>query len=79
MGITRYFKDFYGASACISKRGGSIMSRFEPRKRTIDGEVWWCIYDAEKGDYFGKWKQKKYAELWIADIDGTMPQLLRHI
>lgn len=42
------------------------MKRFEPRKRTtIDGRVWWCVFDLESMKYvpayrFSKKKDAKY-------------------
>lgn len=43
----------------------------EARKRTaIDGRVWWCVWDNEKGQWstltlFGRYKTKRGAELAI--------------
>lgn len=43
----------------------------EARKRTaIDGRVWWCVWDNDKGNWstltcFGKYKTKRRAELAI--------------
>lgn len=41
------------------------MERFVPAKRrAIDGKVWWCVFDTERGQFstytcFGKYKRKK--------------------
>jgi len=46
-------------------------ARFEPRKRTaLDGRVWWCVWDTERGGWstflcHGKYITRKAAALAI--------------
>lgn len=43
----------------------------EPRKRTaLDGRIWWCVFDADKGKYstitrFGRYKTKRSCQFSI--------------
>lgn len=43
----------------------------EPRKRiALDGRVWWCVFDVDKGNWsslscFGKYKLKKDCQFVI--------------
>ena len=45
--------------------------RFTPKKRTaVDGRMWWCIYDNERGDWSSyvchvKYKTRKVAQYAI--------------
>lgn len=44
---------------------------FVPMKRTaLDGKVWWCVFDTDKGDWstiivFGKYKLKRDCQFAI--------------
>ena len=64
---------------------GSLRERYKPiKRRALDGVVWWCIYDMEKGKwstniYHGKYKTKREAQYIIDKTEILMEDFDKHV